>query len=99
MNKTLTELEGFRNRHLNPLPTEKCTISILKNDFEKIGRVQKIYNCKWYPYKKENYEHLHSDLQPSEGYLGTAVINTVHGIGFHAWEQNDSEFIYYQIIE
>ena len=35
---------------------------------------------------------------PCEGYLGTAKVieGRYTGIGFHAWEQNDSEFIFHK---
>lgn len=98
MDKTLTELEGFRNRHLDPLPSKICLIKIIKRDIERTGSEQNFYYCEWFPYNPENYL---KNKQPAEGYLGTAKIVTQHlnGIGFHAWEQNDSEFVYYQIIE
>ena len=43
--------------------------------------------CEWIPFIKNN------------GYLGTArIIDGNHiRIGFHAWEQNDSEFTYYKL--
>jgi len=35
-----------------------------------------------------------------EGYLGTVKVieGRYVGIGFHAWEQNNSEFIWYAVV-
>lgn len=43
--------------------------------------------CEWIPFIKNN------------GYLGTAKVieGKYKGIGFHAWEQNDSEFTHYKL--
>ena len=46
----------------------------------------------------KNTSDFISDI-PGVGYLGTArVISGKHkDIGFHAWEQNDYEFVYYSL--
>lgn len=51
--------------------------------------------CEWLPFNCEPI--LGDDNIKSNGYLGTAKVidDTFNGIGFHAWENNDSEFIYY----
>lgn len=43
-------------------------------------------------FDKSNYS---KENMPSKGYLGTAKIDEgmYKGVGFHAWEQNNSEFI------
>jgi hypothetical protein len=40
------------------------------------------------------------NLEQDEGYLGTAKVikGRYVGIGFHAWEQNNSEFIWYAVV-
>ena len=77
--------EGFVNRHTNKLPDKITTMRVVKKDFDG----EHIYLCEWKPsHSKEN-----------DGYLGTAkVIEGIYtGIGFHAWEQNNSEFVWYAI--
>lgn len=68
------------DRKVDALPTEKCAIEIFK-DGEWIS-------CEWNPRTPES--------QADAGYLGTArtTARPVQ-IGFHAWEQNDSEFRYF----
>ena len=80
------------NRKETPLPTEPCTI--------RIKQGAHTFLCAWNPYKKENYPNPHI-FHPAKGYLGTASVIEKHfkGIGFHAWEQNEYEFIYYEIIK
>ena len=87
-------LAGYKNRHLTPMPDFACNIMIIKECTEGSRQVL----CMWKPYKKERYPR---DDQPREGYLGTAKpIGTDNkGYGFNAWKQNDSEFIYYKIIQ
>jgi hypothetical protein len=48
------------------------------------------YLCRWVPYDGVSDAH--------KGYLGTAKCLET-GIGYHAWEQNDSEFRYYKVWE
>lgn len=82
--------EDFLNRNKSGLPTEKCRIEIIINS--KIAG-DELFKCTWIPYN----EKLNP---PKHGYMGTARINSgkFEGIGFHAWEQNDAEFIYYKIL-
>lgn len=94
--KNLEEREGFKNRHINGLPDKVCTIKIIKQEVDSDRRAgEHEYVCQWKPYNPDNYnEHI----MPSKGYLGTAkVIEGIStGIGFHAWNQNDHEFIYWK---
>lgn len=65
------------DRKVDALPTEKCTIEIF-TDGDWLA-------CEWHPRTPES--------QADAGYLGTAkTIARPIQIGFHAWEQNDSEF-------
>lgn len=77
-------MKGFLNKHDNPLPDKQCIIEIIVNDEN--------YLCDWEP-KDEN-------TIADKGYIGTAKVisGKYKGIGFHAWEQNDYEFINYKII-
>ena len=78
--------EGFVNRHTNGLPDKITTMRVVTKDVDG----EHIYLCEWKPsqYSKEN-----------DGYLGTAKVieGRYTGIGFHAWEQNNSEFVWYAI--
>jgi hypothetical protein len=91
--KNLEKRNGFKNRHIDGLPTEKVIMKVIINDIDG----ENIILCAWQPLHKENI--------PSSGYLGTAKVIDGYGIGFHAWElgfhaweQNNSEFVYYSII-
>lgn len=81
----------FKNRHEVGMPTTECTIEIIYDDFD--GR--HFHTCTWTPFNPGEYT---DDDMPVPGYLGTANVMTgsYTGIGFHAWEQNDSEFIWYK---
>lgn len=85
---------GYVSRFSKPLPEDPCTIAILKDELEG----EQEYICEW---KSAHAKRFDSDVQPSEGYLGTAKVieGPYKGIGFHAWEQNVYEFEYYQIID
>lgn len=86
----LEQREDFLNRHLINLPDFKCTIKTIHNDVDG----EHVYVCKWKPFDKTQYNEAN---MPGDGYLGTATIieGKYSGIGFHAWKQNNSEFIYY----
>lgn len=90
--KNLQPREGFKNRHIDGLPEDICEMKIIDKD----SYGENIILCEWTPLSKRNPDHG----TPYEGYLGTVkVIERKHnGIGFHAWEQNDSEFIYYALV-
>lgn len=92
--KNYTEIPGWLNRHTTPMPDKKCVISIITLDVS--GEHEDI--CERKPFVKEEYSN---ENMPAEGYLGTATIiaGKYVGIGFHAWEQNNSEFVYYQILK
>lgn len=88
--KTTNQREGFLNRNTDGLPDKVCLIKIVAYSVFS----ESIYQCTWIPFDKSKYTEAN---MPDEGYLGTATV--VHGrstgMGFHAWEQNDSEFIWY----
>jgi hypothetical protein len=88
-----TRQRRFINRHTHGLPKEKCTIEIITGYTNN----EAIYLCEWLPFdKSENTE----TSMPAEGYLGTAKVigGNYDGIGFHAWEQNNSEFVWYVLV-
>jgi hypothetical protein len=84
---------GFVNRHKHPLPKKKCLMEILVNNWEEGERA---FLCYWKPFNKSDYSKTN---MPSEGYLGSAKVIHGHyyGFEFHAWEQNDSEFVWYSV--
>lgn len=84
----LIDKDGYINRKIINLPREISIMNIIVSGIEE----EKIYKCEWVPSKNENL--------PDQGFLGTAVvISGEHkGNGYHAWDQNDSEFIYYKIL-
>lgn len=90
--KNTQQREGFLNRHTHPLPTHVSTMII-----KYVENVEHVYLCKWEPFDKTKYTE--KDMPP-EGYVGTATVieGTYAGIGFHAWEQFNSEFIYYKLV-
>ena len=81
-----TEDGEYTNRKTSPLPNKDCIIRLKRDD--------EVHVCKWIPFNPDNY------TMPSEGYLGTAGVieGKWEGIGFHAWDQNESEFIYYTVL-
>ena len=92
--KNNIDKKGYTNRKTHGLPKKKTKIEIIVPS-KTFG--EEIYRCSWKPYDENNHP---KNEQPGKGYLGTATIisGKYEGIGFHAWEQNDSEFIYYKII-
>ena len=91
--KNSQQREGFINRHINGLPDYKCTMRVVTNDVDG----EHIYLCEWKPFDKSQYTQIN---MPVKGYLGTASVieGSYKGIGFHAWEQNNNEFIWYAVI-
>ena len=88
---------GFINRKNTPLPEEKCIMEIIHYN-APIG--EEVLLCEWEPYIGEHATGRNVGRLPSTGYLGTAsTIDQKINIGFHAWQQNDSEFIYYKLIK
>jgi hypothetical protein len=89
--KNLELREGYKNRHVDGLPKEKTVMTVIHSDTDG----EHSYVCEWTPFNKESYKEWNI---PSEGYLGTVQVieGRFKGIGFHAWEQNNSEFIYYK---
>lgn len=83
----------MKNRKEEPLPTVEVKMKIQLSGGNQ-GYPDFIYGV-WTPFNPKNYTEVN---MPSEGYLGTFRDNvTKHG--FHAWEQNQSEFIYYEVLE
>lgn len=92
--KNLEQKEGFFNRHINPLPKHKAVIKIIT----KGHNGQFNFVCNWKPFT----EIKSGGLEIKKGYLGTAtptLIKDGEYICFHAWEENDEEFVYYSVLE
>ncbi len=86
----LEHRQGFINRHINGLPKLECAINILV----EYPSHEQLISCVWLPFDESIYSE--TEIKPSKGYLGTArSIEQYVGIGFHAWEQNNYEFVYY----
>lgn len=87
--------DNYKNRKKHGVPSKRCKIEIIITS-KTAG--DETFICMWEPYRKSDYP---KDKQPGKGFLGTARINSgkFEGIGFHAWEQNDAEFIYYKILK
>lgn len=90
---TLINKQGMINRHLEHLPKNKCKINIYHDD----GTQKRLLLCEWIPFDVDNYKE---GFSADTGYIGTARViqKEWHGIGFHAWRNNNDEFIYYNII-
>jgi len=93
--RNLNARKDYKNRHLDGLPVDKAIVRIIRKDAGE--DVERVLLCQWHSYKKEDYV---KGFQPHEGYLGTMRIveEDYNGVGFNAWEQNNSEFIYYKLI-
>lgn len=91
--KNLQPKEGYKNRHIDGVPDKETVIEVITKDIKGTHRDV----CLWKPFNKDDYAL--KDM-PSAGYLGTAkvTIGRWEGIDFHAWQQNNSEFIYYKEI-
>jgi hypothetical protein len=89
--KNLVIVDGFINRHLVGVPEQICDIVINYIDTDGEHKVL----CKWFPFNTKEYT---ANNKPGVGYLGTALRIAEPQIGFHAWEQNNSEFIYYKLV-
>ena len=80
--------ECFVNRHTNRLPDKKTKMRVVCGE--------DILLCEWNPFDKLQYTEK---SMPSKGYLGT--VRVIEGkykdIGLHAWEQNNSEFVWYAL--
>lgn len=90
--KNLAKREGWKNRHAERLPNQKEVINITVKDIDG----EHNFLCDWDPFDKGRYNDKN---MPSQGYLGTATVidGKSKGIGFHAWEQNNSEFVYWNV--
>lgn len=91
--KNLEPREGYLNRHIDPLPKEKCIIEIVHKDIDG----EHLYKCEWNPFNPLGY--MDSCTKPSPEYIGTArTIDRKINIGFHANTINNSEFVYYKLM-
>jgi hypothetical protein len=91
--KNLEKREGYLNRHLNPLPVDNVyPIEFISNDVDG----EHTYKGLWYPSLPDKYTE---ENKPAKGFLGHIRITEPYNIGFNAWEQNDSEFVYYKILK
>lgn len=88
----LSNYNGWLNRHETNLPKEPKEIAIIKVD----SKHWELLVCDWIPFKKELQTNPNSKKYV-DGYLGTAYTKKEPVIGFHAWNQNDSEFVWYKI--
>jgi len=88
--RNLEQREGFINRHIYGLPKANCTMKVVTMDVNG----EHIFTCEWIPFDKNQYTEKNI---PGDGYLGTAKVidGKFTGIGFHAFEQNNSEFVFY----
>lgn len=86
----LKKIKGFKNRHIDGLPVKKANMKVIINDVDG----EHIMLCEWKPFNKDDYT---KENMPSNGYLGAVKViqGLFKGIGFNAWGQNDSEFVYY----
>lgn len=91
----MSDKDNFVSRFHVPLPNEVCKIRVMIYDYKGDASIR---ICEWKPFNPEAYPE---DKMPSEGYLGTAkeIEGDFIGIGHHAWRQNNSEFVYYCLIE
>lgn len=91
--KNLKVIEGFKNRFIDGLPKEKVNIKIISHDSNVINTSL----CNWIPFEPKNYT---KGNMPDKGYLGTAIVidEKYKGIGFNVWEQNNYEFVHYQLV-
>jgi hypothetical protein len=91
--KNLEQREGFVNRNTNGLPDKTTTMRVVTKDVDG----EHIYLCEWKPFDKSQYS---KENMPADGYLGTVKVieGRYTGIGFHAWEQNNSEFVWYAVV-
>jgi hypothetical protein len=91
--KNLEQREGFVNRNTNGLPDKTTTMRVVTKDVDG----EHIYLCEWKPFDKSQYS---KENMRGDGYLGTVKVieGRYTGIGFHAWEQNNSEFVWYAVV-
>ena len=86
---------GYLNRHIVGMPTEICDITIITDiNNDKI-------NCQWIPYLPK-YFHDHWDMvsyDNSKILIGKIIVTTkTLKIPFYIWNDTDSTFIHYKLI-
>ncbi len=93
MELNTTSRPGYINRHVDGLPKKERIIKIVYNDIDG----EHIFLCKWHPFDPTNPP---TDVEHDRAYLGTArTLDRKINIGFHAWQPNNYEFIYYQLVD
>jgi len=85
MKKTLDPKEGWKNRHVDGIPSEGCYMEIIVEDV--------LEHVWWHPFHPADYE---DGQLPSKGFLGCARRQSGFRIGWNLWEQNDYEFVYWR---
>ena len=86
--------QTWLNRHETSLPDEVCVIQIKLQGDPKIHGYPEVLTGFWIPRDPEEYRE---GALPHGGFLGTFRDNLTK-LGFHAWQQNDSEFVEYRVI-
>lgn len=91
--KNLEQREGFINRNTNGLPKEKCVMKVVTEDIDG----EHIFLCEWNPVDK--IKDKENNIK-RDGFLGSVKVieGRYKGIGFNAWAQNNSEFVWYSVI-
>lgn len=92
--KNLEQRDGFINRHTHGIPDKPTKMKVVIKDF--VG--EQVLLCEWKPFDKSQYT---KEDMPPDSFLGTATVidDLFNGISFHAWDENNSEFVYYVIIK
>lgn len=91
--KNLANRKGFINRHIEGMPKQRCKVKVVTNDVDR----ENIFICEWEPLDKS----MRGEDYAQKGYLGTVKIieGRYKGIGFHAWEHSNSEFVWYAVLD
>ena len=91
--KNLGKRKGFINRHIEGMPKQQCKVKVVTND---VG-CENIFICEWEPFDRLRHRENYAE----RGYLGTVKIieGRYKGIGFHAWEHSNSEFVWYAVLD
>ena len=87
--KNRTTKDGYLNRHSDGMPSIICKIKILSGP----ETMEEEIVCCWEPRKPTNQN-------AAKGYTGTArsLGGKFKHLCFHAWDQNNSEFVYYKLV-
>ena len=90
----------YNDRRIIPLPLENCRLRIVIKDWKDNKQEYMEIVGNWEPYNGK-YSTKINDTLPNKGYLGTLYHLTENNIkiGYNAWQQNSSEFIFYKILK